>query len=289
LVQRLPCDLPDDLTELFHARAQLEPILPAHSAVTVSRIDLCQIEIDALELDVIELTNQLNELRRPTVDLVYVRSVRTPPEEVHSRRVHALAMLIERIAISISQISDELENVQDKQTELSGKHGLSSASAFCNAAREELTWPVVTSPDELVERLLKMGKDIEEIEMQYPDLIANEFKQELLVVKRCELRGELTKLRERVDAWRREDFGEPVVGSADQTAAEIEKKQALLRDKRNEMIALVQEHFRSCDAYEERRRQANELEEQIKCGLSEYANNRVRRMPARAPRRGTAT
>jgi hypothetical protein len=45
------------------------------------RIDLCQIEIDELGLDMMELMNHLTELQSPTVDLVYARAIRTLFEE----------------------------------------------------------------------------------------------------------------------------------------------------------------------------------------------------------------
>jgi hypothetical protein len=59
----------------------------------------------------------------------------------------------------------------------------------------------------------------------------------------------------------------------------------LLKEKRNEMTTLVQHYFSSCDVYEENQQRALDLEEQIKQGLCDYESDRVRRMPARAPRR----
>lgn len=68
-------------------------------------------------------------------------------------------------------------------------HIVSSASALGHAVGEDLNGPEVTSPDECVQMVLKIGKETEEIEMQYPDLIVNELKEHVFVMRIIEKRS----------------------------------------------------------------------------------------------------
>jgi hypothetical protein len=277
-------NVPHELCELFEKRTQLDSIVFPNEGILKIRVKVCEIELQELEIDVMEMTNQKTEMQSKNVNPEYLKKLRSSLHEVKLKRVSGLMCLIENISISISNISEELEVLEEKHSEMIKIHQITSASAFCESTRDCLYFPEISSFDEFVSRMLRVLKTQEEIEKQYSDMIDNELKEEMLLMERSELRDELSRLKILSDDSQKEDFIRREIETLEEIQIEISEKQILIEHKRNEIVSLVEDHLKCCDFYQEQIQNINIVETQIEHKLKEYDHDRLEHFPGRAPR-----